>query len=167
LRHNFYVSPYVLPFPYFLAGDYPVALTSTVSAPSYSTYVPIDAGYLVLRVQPRSAMVYIDGFFVGAAAEIGVEGYPLEPGPHRVELRAEWFETAAFDVRIRAHDTITYTKDLERPALPAPTFEPLIVPPAAASKTLYVIPRCYAGDRRPAASELPAHCRLADLRIIR
>jgi hypothetical protein len=33
-------------------------------------------------------------------------------------------------------------------------------------KTFYVIPRCYAGDVRPTAEELPAGCQLAQLREI-
>ena len=169
LRPHLYVSPYALPLPYFLPGDYPVELASTVAAPqSHSTYLPIEPGYLVLRIQPRTAMVYVDGFFIGSAEDVRAQGYPLEPGPHRVELRAEGFETATFDVRVRANDTITYTKDLDRPALePPPSLEPVAISQTATPKTLYVIPRCYAGDRRPSASELPAHCSLADLRVIK
>lgn len=55
------------------------------------------------------------------------------------------------------------TVDRETP----PTPEPIVIyvtPPAP--KTLYVIPRCYAGDRRPSADQLPAGCDLSLLRII-
>lgn len=45
------------------------------------------------------------------------------------------------------------------PATPAPR--------VVAPKTLYVIPRCYAGDKPPAAHELPAGCDIRDMRIIR
>jgi hypothetical protein len=50
---------------------------------------------------------------------------------------------------------------------PAPSPEPIVIyvtPPKA--KTLYVIPRCYAGDKRPSADQLPAGCDLSLLRII-
>jgi hypothetical protein len=168
LRPHGKVPAYALPIPYFLPGDIPIGLAAPVSTySSYVEYAPVEAGYLVLRMEPGTAMVYIDGFFVGSAAEGRVQGYLLEPGPHRVELRAEGFETVTFDVRVRENDTITYTKDMERPAPAAPSPEPVVIPGTAAAKTLYVIPRCYAGDRRPDTSELPAHCNLADLRIIR
>jgi hypothetical protein len=39
-----------------------------------------------------------------------------------------------------------------------------VTPPKA--KTLYVIPRCYAGDKRPSADQLPAGCDLSLLRVI-
>jgi hypothetical protein len=41
---------------------------------------------------------------------------------------------------------------------------PFVKPPSP--KTLYVIPRCYAGDRLPVASQLPAGCRLEDVQVI-
>jgi hypothetical protein len=49
----------------------------------------------------------------------------------------------------------------------APSPEPIVIymtPPKA--KTLYVIPRCYAGDKRPSAAQLPAGCDLSLLRVI-
>jgi hypothetical protein len=154
--------------PYFYPVDYAVGFEATESIyPAYPGHAAIDAGYLVVRTEPRTARVYIDGFFVGSAGEIGPSGYQLEPGPHRVALEAEGFETVAFEVRVLANETITYTKALERPAPATATPGPVVIAQPAAPKTLYVIPRCYAGDRRPEASELPEHCRLADLRIIR
>ena len=51
--------------------------------------------------------------------------------------------------------------EVEKPApAPAPVFLP--APP----KTLYVIPRCYAGDRLPDPKTLRADCDIADLRTI-
>ena len=46
------------------------------------------------------------------------------------------------------------------PAAPSPRV-------SVAPKTLYVIPRCYAGDKLPVALELPAGCEIRDLRIVR
>jgi hypothetical protein len=49
----------------------------------------------------------------------------------------------------------------------APDREPVVVYVTPAKpKTLYVIPRCYAGDRRPSADQLPAGCELSALRVI-
>lgn len=53
---------------------------------------------------------------------------------------------------------------------PAATPGPPVVPAPriiVAPKTLYVIPRCYAGDKPPIARDLPAGCDIRDLRIIR
>jgi hypothetical protein len=36
----------------------------------------------------------------------------------------------------------------------------------AKAKTLYIIPRCYAGDKRPSVDQLPAGCDLSLLRVI-
>jgi hypothetical protein len=50
---------------------------------------------------------------------------------------------------------------------PSRTPDPVIVyvtPPKA--KTLYIIPRCYAGDKRPSVDQLPAGCDLSLLRVI-
>ena len=51
-------------------------------------------------------------------------------------------------------------KDAETPA------PPVVIAPAAALKAIYIIPRCYVGDRAPIASRLPAGCDIADLRVI-
>ncbi|OFW16753.1 MAG: hypothetical protein A3H29_05935 [Acidobacteria bacterium RIFCSPLOWO2_02_FULL_67_21] len=58
-------------------------------------------------------------------------------------------------------------KPAARPAQPA---APPIVsqpPPAPGpAKTFYVIPGCYAGDRRPAPEWLPAGCDISRLRVV-
>ena len=162
------VSPYsLIPVPYFLPGDSPIARVARTGYSAQVDHSAVEAGYLVLRMEPRTAQVFIDDFFVGSADDAGSSPYLLEPGPHRIELRAPGFEAVAFDVRIRPNETITYTRRLEGLASPAPTAKPVVAtPPAATPKVLYVIPRCYAGDRRPVASELAAHCSIADLRVI-
>lgn len=122
------------------------------------------SGYLRLEVRPDVAQVYVDGFFVGSVGDVNA-ALPLEPGLHRVEILAEGFEPAAFDVRVRTNQTVRVAATLERAQGRAPDSIAAGAAPAAA-KTLYVIPRCYAGDRRPLASDLPAGCRLVDLRVV-
>jgi hypothetical protein len=160
------VSPYgLIPVPYYhpkhIPGGSPVL---DYEAPLEAAE---DGGYLELDVVPRTAQILIDGFFVGSADDFEGSRYVLGAGPHRVELRADGFATAAFDIRTRPGETIIYTRSLDRVIAPLPLPEPVVVnAPAAAPKTLYVIPRCYAGDRRPLASDLPAHCSLSDLRVV-
>jgi hypothetical protein len=51
----------------------------------------------------------------------------------------------------------------QEPAAPSPPAAPAIL---AVKKTFYVIPGCYAGDRRPAASELRPGCDIRDVRVV-
>jgi PEGA domain len=116
-------------------------------------------GYLRLDVEPETARVYVDGLYVGVVSDFRRAPRALDAGPHRVEIRADGFESQSVDVSIRANDTLSYrgtlTRNEQRAALPP-----------AAPKTFYVIPRCYAGDTRPRADQLPAGCRVGNLRTI-
>lgn len=145
-------------FPYVVDGYVPAP------APARTPPLQAEAGYLRLQIEPPGAHVYIDGFFVGAAEDLPSR-LPLEPGPHRVEIRADGFETVAFDVRVRPLETLTFTKELGRLA-PAPSARATAPVTAVAAKALYVIPRCYAGDRPPQASALPAGCSVDAVRRI-
>lgn len=151
-----YYYPY---FPYIPAAE---SETAAHTVPAQET-----PGFLRLEVQPDTAQVFIDGYFVGGAEDFGTARYPLEPGPHRVELRASGFRTVAFDVRIRPYDTATFTQILERAnSLQPEAAAVTTVARAAVPKTLYVIPRCYAGDKRPAPSDLPPGCTVRMMRTI-
>jgi hypothetical protein len=118
-------------------------------------------GFLRLIVEPAAAQVYVDGYFVGTVAEFS--GL-LESGSHRVELRAPGFHSVAFDVRISVHETVTYRNTLTRSGSTPEPVRPVISPPN--SRTLYVIPRCYAGDTPPRATQLPTGCDVAHVRRI-
>ena len=83
----------------------------------------------------------------------------FDAGTHRVELRADGFETATVDVRVAPNETVTLRRDLRRTEAPAPVVR-------AQPKTFYVIPRCYAGTSRPQANQLPKGCQIANLRVI-
>jgi hypothetical protein len=163
-RPRIHRLPYAIPaFQYFDPAGYSPADVEGTNGLAEGAAVP---GYLRLNVQPPTAQVYVDEFFVGSADEVDV-AYPLEPGPHRVELKADGFETTTFDVRIRPNDTVTFTRDLRRQEIFAGgEAAPSAAPRPAAPRTLYVIPRCYAGDRPPVASQLPAGCQVADVRTI-
>jgi hypothetical protein len=73
-------------------------------------------GSLRLKVKPRDAQVYVDGYYVGIVDEFdGVfQRLHLEAGPHRIEIRAPGFETLTFDVQIRWDDTTTFEGELRR-----------------------------------------------------
>jgi hypothetical protein len=71
-------------------------------------------GALRLKVKPRDASVFVDGYFAGRVDDFdGVfQRLHIEPGPHRIEIRADGFEPLIFEVRIQPDRTITYTGEL-------------------------------------------------------
>jgi hypothetical protein len=59
-------------------------------------------------------------------------------------------------------------EDVRRRLESAPSRQAAALPPPAPGKpkTFYVIPGCYAGDRRPDLARLPAMCRGSQVRVI-
>lgn len=84
-------------------------------------YYAGDYGYLGslrLKMRPRDASVYVDGYYAGVVDSYdGVfQRLKLEAGPHRVEVRADGFEPLMFEVNILSDRTVTYEGELK--ALP-------------------------------------------------
>ncbi len=81
-----------------------------------STYHPTDlhTGFLRLRVHPRLAQVFIDGYFVGVVNEFdGVfQRLRLEEGPHQVEIVHPDFEPLELDILIVPGEKVTFEGDL-------------------------------------------------------
>jgi hypothetical protein len=151
--------------PRFPRGFFPFGSNVGPWAPYGPDALPADEqpyGYLQLQVMPATAEVLVDGYYVGSVDDVRRmgTGRALEPGPHRVELRAPGYENVTFDVRVVPDETIVYRRDL---AANAPVLPP---PVPGVPKTFYVIPGCYAGDRPPAAVRLPAKCDAANARTI-
>jgi hypothetical protein len=80
----------------------------------YSRYDGYD-GSLRIKVKPRDAEVFVDGYFAGRVDEFdGVfQSLKMEPGPHRIEIRGEGYEPLFFDVRIQPDRKITYDGELQ------------------------------------------------------
>jgi len=88
-------------------------------AGGYGGYASGYGGYdgaLKLKVSPRQAEVYVDGYFAGSVDDYdGVfQKLRLEAGPHRIEVRLDGYEPLSFEVRVIPNRTITYKGDLER-----------------------------------------------------
>lgn len=145
----------------YASGDYSASPGNDRRA---NADAPVDVGYLRLNVQPYTAQVFIDGFYVSSVDAFtgGGPARALPAGPHRVEIRADGYETATFDVRIDPNETITYRRELGKAEEPKQARN---VAPAV-PKTFYVIPKCYAGDKKPTADQLPKGCRASNLRTI-
>lgn len=83
---------------------------------SSGLYNTRDQGNLKLKVKPRAAKVYVDGYFVGTVDQFdgAFQKLALNGGRHKVEVRADGFETAEFDVLITPSQTITFQGELKR-----------------------------------------------------
>ncbi len=73
-------------------------------------------GGLQLDVEPRHALVYVDGWFVGVVDEFS--GYyhhlDLATGPHRIELVASDYDRLLVAVVVSPGRTTTYRGSLNR-----------------------------------------------------
>ncbi|MBM3820241.1 MAG: hypothetical protein FJW14_14660 [Acidimicrobiia bacterium] len=71
-------------------------------------------GHLRLRVTPRHAQVFVDGYYAGVVDDYDgiVQALSLEDGPYHIELVAPGYEPLEFDVRIIPGQKITYRGDL-------------------------------------------------------
>ena len=89
-------------------GGYPVDLQSTYSS--------TDEGSLRLKIKPREAEVYVDGYYTGVVDDFdGIfQRLHLDSGPHRIEVRAPGYETLEFEVRITPDHTTTYQGELKK-----------------------------------------------------
>src|SRR5436305_1409172 len=75
-----------------------------------------DEGSLRLKIKPREAEVYVDGYYVGIVDDFdGIfQRLKIETGAHRVEIRAPGYEPLTFDVRISPDHSTTYQGELKK-----------------------------------------------------
>jgi hypothetical protein len=73
-----------------------------------------DVGELRLRVAPRHAEVYVDGYYAGTVDDYDgmAQSLRLESGPYRIELVAPGYEPLEFNVRITPGNKVTYRGEL-------------------------------------------------------
>jgi len=83
---------------------------------SSSSYGRGEQGSLKLKVKPHAAKVYVDGYFVGPVDQFdgAFQKLALNTGRHKVEIKADGFETAEFDVLINPEQTVTFQGELKR-----------------------------------------------------
>ncbi len=82
--------------------------------PPYGTSTTFDTGELRLRIQPRDAQVFVDGFFAGVVDDFdgNFQSIRLEQGGHKIEVRMPGFETLTIDVHIQPNRTLTIREEL-------------------------------------------------------
>jgi hypothetical protein len=81
-----------------------------------SSYTSGFEGSLRLKIKPRDAQVFVDGYYAGVVDEFdGVfQRLHVEAGPHRIEIRAAGFEPLIFDVRVQFDETTNLEGELQR-----------------------------------------------------
>jgi hypothetical protein len=81
-----------------------------------SSYGRGPSGSLRLKIEPKQAQVYVDGYFVGVVDSFdGIfQKLAVDAGGHRIEIKAPGFETISFDVLITPNETVTYKGELRR-----------------------------------------------------
>ena len=127
-----------------------------------TTYFPTPppSGGLRLDVRPTAAQVYVDGYYTGLVSDfISNGGLNLEPGTHRIEMRAPGYQTAAVDVKILPQQPATFRAELQ----PLDGRE-ASAPAAPLKTTFYLIARCYMGNVPPTEVTLPPDCDPAQMR---
>ena len=67
-------------------------------------------GGVRLKVEPKDAEVYVDGYYAGVVDDFdGIwQQLRLDDGGHRIEVRKPGMETLTFEVMIQPGRTITY-----------------------------------------------------------
>jgi hypothetical protein len=100
-----------------LAGYYGGYYDGYGSGYGYPQYSSSDEeASLRLKVKPRDASVFVDGYFAGQVDDFdGVfQRLHIEPGPHRIEISADGYETLSFEIRADRDRTTTYSGNLKR-----------------------------------------------------
>jgi len=122
--YPYWGSPYAYGYPGYgyYGSAYPGYGYSGYGYPG-GGYVTAAPGGVYGRVRitdaPKGAEVYSDGDYVGIADDFDgrFQQLNLEPGPHRLELRAPGFQTATVDVNVQPGQTIHYRASMQ-PAQP-------------------------------------------------
>ena len=76
----------------------------------------MDEGAVRIKVTPREASVYVDGYYTGHVDDFDgvLQKLHLSEGPHRIEIRDPKYETITFDVFIDPDQTITYRGEMKK-----------------------------------------------------
>jgi hypothetical protein len=75
-----------------------------------------DSGNLRLKIDPKQAQIYVDGYYVGVVDSFDgtFQKLALDSGGHKIELKADGFESLQFEVLITPGETVTYKGDMKR-----------------------------------------------------
>ena len=74
-----------------------------------------DLGSLKLKVKPRDAEVFVDGYFAGTVDDFdGIfQALKLDRGAYRIEIRKPGYTTLQYDVRVQPERTLTIRGEMK------------------------------------------------------
>jgi hypothetical protein len=128
---------------------------------------PPATGWLEFRLEPGTAQVYVDGYYVGEVSDFDRPGgRAVEPGPHHIEIRAPGYQTSAFDVRLLPDQPVTYREDLRSVSGSVPPRRAEAGSNGASGTTFYIIAGCYMGNVPPDQVVLPPGCDAAQAKTV-
>jgi len=94
-----------------------IALSVTalaLTAVAVSAIAQQSSGYLKLKVEPGRAGVFVDGKYLGPAANFGVgRKYALSPGEHEVKLSEPRYEEVVTKVTIQGGKTMNLAQSMK------------------------------------------------------
>jgi len=72
-------------------------------------------GGVKLKVSPKDADVFVDGYFVGRVDDYNglFQRLNLVAGSHHIEFKARGYETLSVDVKVEPRETISYHGELQ------------------------------------------------------
>lgn len=75
-----------------------------------------ESGSLRLKIDPKQAQVYVDGYYVGVVDSFDglFQKLDLDGGGHKIELKADGFQPIDFEVLITPGETVTYKGEMKR-----------------------------------------------------
>ena len=98
-----------------------------------------NSGYLKTKVRPGRAGVFVDGKYVGPAANFRMsQTYALSPGEHEITLAEPRYRDYSTKVTIRTGETVTLSQSLDRVELAKPPFGQLRIAGGAKFAAVYV-----------------------------
>lgn len=105
---GFYAS--IGPRPYY---NNPYGYYGSYGAPYYSPS-GYDLGGVRLKIRPRDAQVFVDGYFAGYVDDFDgtFQSLRLDAGGHKIEIHMPGFEDLELDVHVQPGRTLTLQEDL-------------------------------------------------------
>ncbi len=79
------------------------------------TYTTSEKGSIKLKVKPKEAEVYVDGTYYGQVDHYdgAFQHLDLSSGTHKVEIRANGYQTLQIEMRVLPGKTVTYTGEMK------------------------------------------------------
>jgi hypothetical protein len=74
-----------------------------------------DTGSVKLKVSPRDAEVFVDGYLAGTVDDFDgtFQALKLDSGAYNIEIRKPGFQTLRFDVRVQPERSITFRGEMK------------------------------------------------------